>query len=151
MNIHWIYCIENIFTVQDFWETCACLQKQRFPAKYSLYWIYFLPFKIFDPALTLENKICPEIFHCIYFLHSRFLSNLRLPWFAVLNIYFLQWRAVRFVTGEALSLSKSTLRVYELNGVANSTTQLAACRMTAAYAFYPISQFVTHIEAQWGL
>jgi len=24
------------------------------------------------------------------------------------------------------------------------TTQLAACRMTIAYAFYPISSFVTH-------
>ena len=54
MNVHRIHCIENIFTVQDFWATCACLEKQSFSSKFSLYWIYFL--------------------------HSGFLSNLRLPW-----------------------------------------------------------------------
>jgi len=24
VNIHWIHCIGNFFTVQDFWTTCAC-------------------------------------------------------------------------------------------------------------------------------
>ena len=56
-------------------------------------------FKISEQlALTLKNRECPE--------------------FTVLNIYFLQRRAVKFVAGEALSLSKPNLRVYELNGVA---------------------------------
>jgi len=62
--------IEYTFHIQDFWATCACPEKQSVPWKFSLYRIYFL--------------------------HSGFLSNLRLPWktecvlkfFIVLNILF---------------------------------------------------------------
>jgi len=82
VNIHWIYCMENIFTVQDFWAACACLQK-HFPAKFSLYWIYFLPFKIFEQLCAYpEKQSLPWKFslYSIHFLHSGFLSNLRLPW-----------------------------------------------------------------------
>jgi len=70
----WIYLIENFFTlpwktefavkfstvlnifftIQDFWATCACPEKQSLPWNFSLHWVYFY--------------------------HSRFLSNLRLPW-----------------------------------------------------------------------
>jgi len=64
------HCIEYTFYIQDFWATCACPEKQSVPWNFSLYWIYFL--------------------------HSGFLSNLRLPWktecalkfFTVLNILF---------------------------------------------------------------
>jgi len=71
VNIHWIYCIESIFTVQDFWATCACLEKQSFPAKFSLYWIYFLPFKIFEQLCAYPEKQ-------------------HLPWnFSLYSIYFL--------------------------------------------------------------
>ena len=68
------HCIENFFTVLVFfWATCACPKKQSLPWNFSLYWIYFL--------------------------HSGFLSNLRLPWktecvlkfFTVLK-YFLSFR-----------------------------------------------------------
>ena len=113
MNIHWIYCIKNIFTLQNFWATCACLQKQ-FPAKFSLYWIYFLPFKIFEQLCAHpEKQSLPWIFHCIQytFCIQDFLATCSCPEFSVLDIYFSQWRAVRFVTGEALSLSKPNLRV----------------------------------------
>ena len=55
MNIHWIHCIENFFTVQHFWTTYTCPEKQCLPWHFSLYWLYT-------------------------FYHSGFLSNLRLPW-----------------------------------------------------------------------
>jgi len=83
VNIHWIYCIENIFTVQDFWATYAYLEKESFPSKFSLYWIYFLPFKIFEQLCAYpENQSLPWNFslYSIYFLHSGILRNLRLPW-----------------------------------------------------------------------
>ena len=70
MNIHLIYCIENIFTVQDFWATCVCLQKQ-FSRKI---------FTVLNIFLTIKD----------------FLATLRLPWktefalnfFTVFNIRF---------------------------------------------------------------
>jgi len=67
-----------------------------------------------NSALTLNNRICPEILHCIQytFYTQDIWATCGCPEFALLNIYFLQWRAVRFVTGEALSLSKPNLRVY---------------------------------------
>ena len=53
----WIYIkytALKLFTVQDFWATFACPEKQS----------------------------CPEIFHCIEYIfnHSGFLRNLRLSW-----------------------------------------------------------------------
>ena len=65
-----IYCIENVFTVQDLRATCTCPDKLSVPWKFSL------------------NRI--------HFLHSGFLSNLRLPWktecalkiFTLVNVLF---------------------------------------------------------------
>jgi len=91
VNIHWIYRTENIFTVQDFWTTCACLEKQSFSAKFSLYSIYFLPFKIFEQLCAYpEKQSLPWNFslYSIYFLHSGFLSNLRLPWIRCIEYIF---------------------------------------------------------------
>jgi len=154
VNIH---CIQNFFTVHDFWETCACPEKSElpwnfslywiyffhsgflttcacpensFPWNFSLYWIYFLPFTIFEQLCASPDKqSCPEIFHSIEytfyiqdfwatcacpekqsvpwnfslywicFLHSGFLSNLRLPWEtedalnSLLNTHFLWFRS----------------------------------------------------------
>ena len=89
MNIH---CIKNFFTVHDFWATCACPEKNRvalkiftvvnnilftfricnnfrltwkqsFPWNFSLYWIYFLLFRIFEQRrLPWKKQGCPEIF-----------------------------------------------------------------------------------------
>jgi len=68
-----------------------------------------------NSALTLKNRVCTENFHCIQhtFYTQDFWSTCACSEFAVLNIYFLRWHAVRFVIGEALSLSKSNLRVYK--------------------------------------
>ena len=68
MNIHSVYSIENIFTVRDFWPTCACFQKQSFPqnfhcAEYISHHSRFLS----NSALTLRNRVCPGIFHCIQY------------------------------------------------------------------------------------
>ena len=61
-------------------------------------WIYavliFSPWRIFEQLCAFpEKESCPEIFHCmywIYFLHSGFFSNLRLPWnFWLYWMYFL--------------------------------------------------------------
>jgi len=117
------HCIENFFTVHDFWATCACPEKIELPWNFSLYWIYLLysvflsnlrlPWKQSCLAFTvlniyfyiqdfwatcacLENRACPEIFHCIEytFYIQDFWATLRLPWkqsclaFTVLNIYF---------------------------------------------------------------
>ena len=54
LPIEYTLCIEHFFTVQDFWGTCACPQKQSLPWNFSLYWIYVL--------------------------HSGFFSKLCLPW-----------------------------------------------------------------------
>ena len=51
----YFHCIKHVFfIIQEFWVTCACPEKTELPWKVSLYGIYFL--------------------------HSEFLSNLRLPW-----------------------------------------------------------------------
>ena len=74
--MHWIHCIENIFTVQDFWATCACPEKQ-FPLKFF-------------------TIVCPEIFHCIE--HTFYIQDFwatcacpekqRLPWVHCIEFIF---------------------------------------------------------------
>ena len=53
VNIHWLHCIENFFTVQDFWATCACP----------------------------KNRVCPENFHCIeiFFIIKDFWATCACP------------------------------------------------------------------------
>jgi len=71
VNMHWIHWIEKFFTIQDFIATCAC--PKILPWNFSLYWIYFLLFRIYEQvALVLKNRVCPE--------------------FTVLNIHFLSFR-----------------------------------------------------------
>jgi len=55
------------------------------PSEYTLNTLlkYFSPYRISEQlALTLKNRICPEIFHCIgYTFHIQdFWATLRLPW-----------------------------------------------------------------------
>ena len=54
-----MHFVEHFFTVQDFWATCTCPEKQSLPY-ISLHWIYFWPFRIFKQLCP-----CPENFHCI--------------------------------------------------------------------------------------
>ena len=70
--IHWIHCIEHFFTVQVFWATCACPEKESLPWNFSEYWIYFVhsvPWicikytvfinQIFEQlARALKNRVC---------------------------------------------------------------------------------------------
>jgi len=97
----WIHCIENIFTVQDFWATCACPEKQ-FPLKFFTVLNIFLTTQNFWATLCLPWKtafalkiftvlktfyiqdfwatcVCPE-FTVLIFLSFRILNNLRLSW-----------------------------------------------------------------------
>jgi len=92
-----INCIENFFTVHNFWATCACPEKTELPWNFSLYWIYFLHSGFLTTCACPENRVSPEIFHCIeyIFYHSGFLSNfvlalnrVGLDFFIALNILF---------------------------------------------------------------
>ena len=110
MSINWMHSIENFFTVQDFWATCACPEKQSLSWNFSLYWMYFLHsgflsnfcltwktelpwnfslyWNIFHHSGFLSNLCIPckqsfpwtFQFDWTHFLHSGFLSNLCLPW-----------------------------------------------------------------------
>ena len=91
VNIH---CIENFFTVRDFWATSACPEKTELPWIFSMSWIYFLRLGFLSNfAFALKNRGCREFTVLnIYFLHSGFLSNLRLPWKTELSLNFsLYW------------------------------------------------------------
>jgi len=95
-----IHCIENFFTVQDFWATCACPEKQSLPWKFSLYWIYFLSFRIFEQlAFSLKNRVALKFLTVLnHFYDSGFWAtcacpeNRVCPEFTVLNIYLLSLR-----------------------------------------------------------
>ena len=75
-SLPWIQCIEYIFYIQDFLETCSCPEKQSVPWYFSRYWIYFLH-SGFLSNLRLPWNYSP---FWIIFYHSGSLSNLRLPW-----------------------------------------------------------------------
>ena len=65
MNIHWIHCIENIFTVQDFWAICACLKNSSPENFHFIEYISYHSGFLSNSALALKNRVCPEMFHCI--------------------------------------------------------------------------------------
>jgi len=80
--MHWIHCIENVFTVQHFWATCTCPETQTLPWNFSLYWIFFLH-SWFLSNLRLPWKTefaLNSLYWICIFYHSQFLSNLLLPW-----------------------------------------------------------------------
>ena len=113
--LYWKY-----FHCSGFLSNLRLPWKTEFFLKFSLYWVYFLPFKIFEQLCAYnETQSLPWNFTVFNILFTfRIFEQLALALNLLYWIYFLQWRAVRFVTGEALSLSKPNLRVYELNGVA---------------------------------
>jgi len=88
VNIHWIYSIKNIFTVQDFWATLRLPSKIDFSLKIFTVLNCHSRF-LSNSALTLENRVCPENFHCIQytFCIQDFWATYACPEFAVLNIY----------------------------------------------------------------
>jgi len=147
VNIHWIHCIENILTVKDFWATCACPAKQSSPKIFHCieYISYHSGFE--QLCACPENEFALKIsLYWIYFLHSGFLSSLRLPWKAQSALKSLYWIYIFYSDvrwGSWLGrhcLFQSQICEY-MNWMEyhNFTIQLAACRMTFAYAFCPIS------------
>ena len=96
VNIH---CIENLFTVHDFWATCACPEKTKLPWNFSLYWIYFLHSGFLSNfVLALKTEFPLKIFTVlnIFFTIQDFWATLCLPWktelpwnFSLHWIYFL--------------------------------------------------------------
>jgi len=107
VNIHWIHCVENFFTVQHFWTTCP--EKQSFLWNFSLYWLYtfhhsgilrnlHLPWKtvyleftywmhifiiqdFWETCACAEKQSFPEIFHCfeIFFIIPEFWATCSCP------------------------------------------------------------------------
>ena len=86
-----------------YWKFFHLALRNSLPWNFPLYWIYFLPFRIFEqPALALKDRVCPErqscpeIFHCIeYTFIFRIFEHLALalknrmcPEFTALNICF---------------------------------------------------------------
>ena len=97
-SLRWLPLLTECTTLKIF---SPFPDKQSLPWNFSLYWIFFFPFRIFEQLATaLKNSVCVEIVHCFEYLfhYSGFLSNLRLTWkqscpeFTVLNIYFLSFR-----------------------------------------------------------
>jgi len=61
-----IFTVVNILFTFRIFNSFRLLCKQIFPWKFSLYWIYFLLFRIFEQRRFLWKKQSwPEIFHCI--------------------------------------------------------------------------------------
>jgi len=88
VNMHWIHYIEKFFTVSRFLSNLRLLWKTEFALKYFTVLSILCTFRIFE-QLALALKSCPEIFHCIEnFYHSRFLSNLHLPWIHCIEYLF---------------------------------------------------------------
>jgi len=73
---HCIDCI--LFIIQEILATCACHEKQIWPEILHCIEI-FLSFRIFEQLSNLYFSWKFSLYE-IYFLHSVFLSNLRLPW-----------------------------------------------------------------------
>jgi len=93
VNIHWIHCIETFFTVQHFWTTCTCPEKQSFPWKFSLYWLYtfYHPGFLSSLPLSWKNRFDLKFFTVLkYFLSFRIFEQLMfaVKLFTVLNILF---------------------------------------------------------------
>ena len=59
------HCVEIHFIFQDFWETCACPEKQSVFWIHCIEYIFFIIHNCEQLALALKNRVCPEIFHCI--------------------------------------------------------------------------------------
>jgi len=91
--IYTVHCIENFFTVHDFWATCACPKKNRVARKFFTVLNKLFRSGFLTTCACPENRVCPEIFHCIeyIFYYSEILSNLRLRWKTECALNSLYW------------------------------------------------------------
>jgi len=74
--------LNTLFTFRIF-NNLLLPWKQSFPWNFSLYWIYFLPFRIFEQLCACpEKQGCPGIFHCIeytFYIQEFWAICMRLP------------------------------------------------------------------------
>ena len=108
--------------------------KTELPWNFSLYWIHFLPFRIFQRLCTyLEKQSLPWKFslYWISFLNSEFLSNLRLPWkqCALNSLYWNIFSHSGFLSNLRLPWKQSLPRKFSSRGAA------APPRPPASYAY----------------
>jgi len=108
VNIHWTHCIENFFTVQHFWTTCTCPEKQRFP--WNFYFFGYLIFIIQDfcaICACLKKQIWPEILHFIEIILSfRIFEQLALALKNRVYLEFTYWMHIFYHSGfEELALA----------------------------------------------
>jgi len=73
------------------------LNNLRLPWNFSLCWNIFYHSEIWTTYTCPENRVCPEMFHCVeYTFHIQdFWATCALSEFTVLNIYFLSFRNLK--------------------------------------------------------
>jgi len=72
-SVPWIHCTEYVFfIIQDFWATCVCPEKQSCPGNFHCIEIYFIIQDFWATRDCPERQSCPGIFHvyCNNFCHS---------------------------------------------------------------------------------
>ena len=77
------FTVQNIYFLlfRIFEQLALALKKTELPWKFSLQWIHFLYSGFLTTCAWPENRVSPEIFHCIeyIFYYSGFLSNCPCP------------------------------------------------------------------------
>ena len=96
------HCIKYTFYIPEFWEICACPEKQRVLWINCDEYVFFIIQDFWATCTCPEKQSCPGIFHCIeyVFLSFRIFEQLALAlknrvaleFFIVLNMYFLSFR-----------------------------------------------------------
>jgi len=93
------HCIEYIFTIQDFWETCACSEKQSFPWIHCIEYIFFITQDFWAICACPEKQFALKIFHCIeiFFIIHDFWATCTFPenslsWIHCIEYIFLSFR-----------------------------------------------------------
>ena len=138
MNIHWTHCIENFFTVQRFWTTCTCPEKQSFLWNFSLYWQYTFYLSGFLSNLRLPWKMyLPWNFslNWIYFLQLGFLINLPLLWKTELPWNFSLLRNSFYYSGILSNLRLSWKQNFPWNFSSRGAVDSLATRLVRLWAY----------------
>ena len=93
--------LNTLLTFRSFEQLALALKNRECP-EFTVLNMYFLSFRIFEQlALALTNRVALEFFTVLkIFLHSEFLSNLRLPWKTELPWNFsLYWICIFYHSG----------------------------------------------------
>ena len=114
----WIYTeytVLKIFSLFRILEQFGLAWKTVSPENFNcIEYISYHSGVLSNSALAVKNRVCPEIFHCIeytFYIQDFWVTcacpeKQRVPWIHCIEYIFLQWRAVRFMAGEAPSFSK---------------------------------------------